>query len=148
LIHSKEGKKLSKRDGAATVEDYQKIGILSESLRNYLLRLGWSYKDKEIFSLKESIQLFNLEGIGKSPSKLDIDRILSLNETYIKNFNEQKLFSYFTKYINDFKEKIDQDSLKKLRKILVYLKIKQKHLKTFITTANLSLIIKKLILKI
>ena len=99
LIHSKEGKKLSKRDGAATVEDYQKIGILSESLRNYLLRLGWSYKDKEIFSLEESIQLFNLEGIGKSPSKLDIDRILSLNETYIKNFNEQKLFSYFTKYI-------------------------------------------------
>ena len=115
LIHSKEGKKLSKRDGAATVEDYQKIGILSESLRNYLLRLGWSYKDKEIFSLEESIQLFNLEGIGKSPSKLDIDRILSLNETYIKNFNEQKLFSYFTKYINDFKEKIDQDSLNKIK---------------------------------
>ena len=57
LIHSKEGKKLSKRDGAATVEDYQKIGILPESLRNYLLRLGWSYKDKEIFSLEESIQL-------------------------------------------------------------------------------------------
>ncbi|MDC1257031.1 glutamate--tRNA ligase, partial [Pelagibacteraceae bacterium] len=75
LIHSKEGKKLSKRDGAATVEDYEKIGILPESLRNYLLRLGWSYKDKEIFSLEESIKLFNLEGVGKSPSKLDMDRI-------------------------------------------------------------------------
>ena len=85
LIHSKEGKKLSKRDGAITVADYQKIGILPESLRNYLLKLGWSYKDKEIFSLEESIQLFNLEGIGKSPSKLDMERVLSLNETYIKN---------------------------------------------------------------
>ena len=53
LIHSKEGKKLSKRDGAITVADYQKIGILPESLRNYLLKLGWSYKDKEIFSLEE-----------------------------------------------------------------------------------------------
>ena len=98
LIHSKEGKKLSKRDGAITVADYQKMGILPESLRNYLLKLGWSYKDKEIFSLEESIQLFNLNGIGKSPSKLDMERVLSLNETYIKNINEDKLFDYFKNY--------------------------------------------------
>ena len=47
-----------------------KLGILPDALRNYLLRLGWSHKDKEIFTLEESIQLFNLSGIGKSPSKL------------------------------------------------------------------------------
>ena len=64
LIHTIDGKKLSKRDNASTLEDYSKIGILPESLRNYLLRLGWSYKDKEIFNLDESIKLFNLEGIG------------------------------------------------------------------------------------
>ena len=87
LIHSTEGKKLSKRDNASTLEDYIKIGILPEALRNYLLRLGWSYKDKEIFTLDESIQHFNLEGIGKSPSKLDMERILSINEHYIKNLN-------------------------------------------------------------
>ena len=50
LIHSEQGKKLSKRDNASTLEDYIKIGVISDALRNYLLRLGWSYKDKEIFT--------------------------------------------------------------------------------------------------
>ncbi len=115
LIHSMEGKKLSKRDAATTVEDYKKIGILPESLRNYLLRLGWSYKDKEIFTLKESIELFNLEGIGKSPSKLDMDRVLSINETYIKNLNENTLFNYFELYVTNYKEKINDISLNKIK---------------------------------
>ena len=79
LIHTIEGKKLSKRDNASTLDDYSKIGIMPNALRNYLLRLGWSYKDKEIFDLDESIKYFNLEGIGKSPSKLDISRIYSIN---------------------------------------------------------------------
>ena len=90
LIHSEAGKKLSKRDKASTIDDYIKIGILSDSLRNYLLRLGWAHKDKEIFSLKESIKLFDLKGVGKSPSKLDMSRILSLNEHYIKQVKIQK----------------------------------------------------------
>jgi len=122
LIHSKEGKKLSKRDGAATVEDYEKIGILPESLRNYLLRLGWSYKDKEIFSLEESIKLFNLEGVGKSPSKLDMDRILSINETYMKNSDRKKIFEYFCDYAKKFKDPIDKKFLKKMEdNFLVFL---------------------------
>ena len=115
LIHSKEGKKLSKRDGAATVADYQKIGILPESLRNYLLRLGWSYKDKEIFSLQESIDLFDLNGIGKSPSKLDMDRILSINESYIKSLDKDKLFLYFNQYADNYKEKIKNIFLTKIK---------------------------------
>ena len=100
LIHSKEGKKLSKRDDASTVEDYKKIGILPEALRNYLLRLGWSYKDKEIFSEEESIEFFNLNKIGKSPSKLDFDRIKSMNEFYIKSTADENLLKklvYLTK---------------------------------------------------
>ena len=101
--------------GAATVEDYQKIGILPESLRNYLLRLGWSYKDKEIFSLQESIDLFDLNGIGKSPSKLDMDRILSINESYIKSLDQEKLFLYFNQYANSFKEKIENIFLTKIK---------------------------------
>ena len=122
LIHSKEGKKLSKRDGAATVEDYEKIGILPESLRNYLLRLGWSYKDKEIFSLEESIKLFNLDGVGKSPSKLDMDRILSINETYMKNSDRKKIFEYFCDYTKKFKDPIDKEFLKKIEdNFLVFL---------------------------
>ena len=122
LIHSKEGKKLSKRDGAATVEDYEKIGILPESLRNYLLRLGWSYKDKEIFSLEESIKLFNLDGVGKSPSKLDMDRILSINETYMKNSDRKKIFEYFCDYAKKFKDPIDKEFLEKIEdNFLVFL---------------------------
>jgi glutamyl/glutaminyl-tRNA synthetase len=53
LIHTIEGKKLSKRDNASTLDDYSKIGIMPDALRNYLLRLGWSYEDKEIFTLEE-----------------------------------------------------------------------------------------------
>ena len=122
LIHSKEGKKLSKRDGAATVEDYEKIGILPESLRNYLLRLGWSYKDKEIFSLEESIKLFNLDGVGKSPSKLDMDRILSINETYMKNSDRKKIFENFCDYTKKFKDPIDKEFLEKIEdNFLVFL---------------------------
>jgi glutamyl-tRNA synthetase len=53
LIHTLDGKKLSKRDNASTLDDYSKIGIMPDALRNYLLRLGWSYEDKEIFTLEE-----------------------------------------------------------------------------------------------
>ena len=63
LIHTYDGKKLSKRDKSSTLEDYKKIGIMPDALRNYLLRLGWSFKDKEIFTLDESIEHFNIEGI-------------------------------------------------------------------------------------
>ena len=136
LIHSKEGKKLSKRDGAITVADYQKIGILPETLRNYLLKLGWSYKDKEIFSLEESIQLFNLNGIGKSPSKLDMERVLSLNETYIKNINEDKLFDYFKNYTSEFKSKIDEIFLDKIKKNLSIFKNKAKTLEDIFNNCN------------
>ena len=100
LIHTIEGKKLSKRDNASTLDDYSKIGIMPEALRNYLLRLGWSYQDKEIFTLEESIKFFNLEGIGKSPSKLDMSRILSMNEHYIKTMDEKELYKYLEDYCN------------------------------------------------
>jgi len=103
LIHSEQGKKLSKRDNASTLEDYVKIGIISDALRNYLLRLGWSYKDKEIFTKQESIDLFDLSGVGKSPSKLDMSRILSINETYIKTINEKDLFKFFKEYVSKYK---------------------------------------------
>ncbi len=104
LIHTIDGKKLSKRDKVSTLDDYSKIGIIPDALRNYLLRLGWSYKDQEIFTLDESIKYFNLEGIGKSPSKLDMSRILSMNEHYIKNINESDLFTQFLDYCKIFKK--------------------------------------------
>ena len=128
LIHTIEGKKLSKRDNASTLDDYSKIGIMPNALRNYLLRLGWSYKDKEIFDLNESIKYFNLEGIGKSPSKLDISRIYSMNEHYIKNIDENDLFNYLKTYCETFKEKIPDIAQKKIKNSLHFLKNKAKTL--------------------
>ena len=128
LIHTTEGKKLSKRDNASTLDDYSKIGIMPEALRNYLLRLGWSFKDKEIFTEEESIQYFNLEGIGKSPSKLDMSRILSLNEHYIKNIDENELFNQLAKYCENYKEKISNEKVDKIKSSLVFLKNKAKTL--------------------
>ncbi len=128
LIHTKEGKKLSKRDKDSTLDDYSKIGIMPEALRNYLLRLGWSFKDKEIFNLEESIEHFNLEGIGKSPSKLDFDRILSLNEYYIKNMKEDNLFDQLKEFCENYKEKILSEKEDQVRKSLTFLKNKAKTL--------------------
>ena len=128
LIHTIEGKKLSKRDQASTLDDYSKVGIMPDALRNYLLRLGWSYKDKEIFTLEESIKFFNLEGIGKSPSKLDMSRILSMNEHYIKNINENDLFTQLTEYCKLYKSEIQSDKKDKIKKSLTFLKNKAKTL--------------------
>ena len=128
LIHSEKGSKLSKRDQASTINDYIKLGILSDALRNYLLRLGWSHKDKEIFTLEESIKLFDLKGIGKSPSKLDMSRILSLNEHYIKNIDEKELFKLLKTYCQKFKKNIPDSKENNLLKSIKFLKNKAKTL--------------------
>ena len=136
LIHTIEGKKLSKRDNASTLDDYSKIGIMPDALRNYLLRLGWSYEDKEIFTLEESIKHFNLEGIGKSPSKLDMSRILSMNEHYIKNINENELYKHLAEYCEIYKEKIKPEKEIKIKPSLTFLKNKAKTLEDIFNNAK------------
>ena len=136
LIHTIDGKKLSKRDKASTLDDYSKVGIMPDALRNYLLRLGWSFKDKEIFTLDESIKYFNLEGIGKSPSKLDISRIYSMNEHYIKNIDENDLFTQLAEYCKLFKNEIKSDKKDKIKKSLTFLKNKAKTLEDIFNNAQ------------
>jgi glutamyl-tRNA synthetase len=136
LIHTIEGKKLSKRDNASTLDDYSKIGIMPDALRNYLLRLGWSYEDKEIFTLEESIKLFNLEGIGKSPSKLDMSRILSMNEHYIKSIDENELYQQLVSYCEKYKEKIKSEKEAKIKPSLSFLKNKAKTLEDIYNNAK------------
>ena len=136
LIHTIEGKKLSKRDNASTLDDYSKIGIIPDALRNYLLRLGWSYKDKEIFTLDESIKYFDLKGIGKSPSKLDMSRILSINEHYIKTIDENELYNQLLQYCDLFKDKIKSDKESKLKTSLSFLKNKAKTLEDIYNNAK------------
>jgi glutamyl-tRNA synthetase len=136
LIHTIEGKKLSKRDNASTLDDYSKIGIMPDALRNYLLRLGWSYQDKEIFTLDESIEHFNLEGIGKSPSKLDMSRILSMNEHYIKTIKENELYQSLFEYCKIYKEKIQDNKETKVKSSLSFLKNKAKTLEDIYNNAK------------
>tara|TARA_B110000967_G_scaffold138726_1_gene141667 strand:+ start:3281 stop:4660 length:1380 start_codon:yes stop_codon:yes gene_type:complete len=136
LIHSDKGKKLSKRDNASTIDDYIKIGIMPDALRNYLLRLGWSHKDKEIFTKQESIDLFDLNGVGKSPSKLDMSRILSMNETYIKTINEKKLFQLLKEYVSKYKKPFDVSKDAVLIKCMGFLKNKAKTLEDIFNNAQ------------
>ena len=112
------------------------MGILSDALRNYLLRLGWSYKDKEIFTLEESIKLFNLKSVGKSPSKLDMSRILSLNEHYIKHIDEKELFELLKVYCKKFKKTIDETKNDTLIKSIKFLKNKAKTLEDIYKNAQ------------
>ena len=103
------------------------------ALRNYLLRLGWSYKDKEIFSDEESINFFNLKGIGKSPSKLDYERIKSLNEYYIKNLDQKKLSEHFQNFINEYHQDLSKEYCNKIIENLSILKNKAKTSSTITT---------------
>ena len=136
LIHSDKGKKLSKRDNASTLEDYKKIGIMPDALRNYLLRLGWSHKDKEIFTKQESIDLFDLSGVGRSPSKLDMSRILSMNESYIKTIDEKNLFQLLKEYVSKYKKPFDSSKDAILIKCMSFLKNKAKTLEDIFNNAQ------------
>ena len=93
LIHGADGAKLSKRHGALGVEAYKDMGYLPESLCNYLLRLGWSHGDDEIISMTQAIEWFNLDSLGKSPSKLDFAKMNSLNAHYLRMLDNDSLTS-------------------------------------------------------
>ncbi len=88
LIHGKDGKKLSKRHGALGVEAYRDQGYLPEGLCNYLLRLGWSHGDREMFSQDDAIALFDLEGINKAPARLDLEKLDHINAHYIREMSD------------------------------------------------------------
>ena len=121
LIHGDDGSKLSKRHGALGIDYYEKKGFLSEAIKNYLLRLGWSHGDKEIFSETEMIELFNLENIRKSSSRLDIEKLKNLNNHYIKNKSDDELFR-----IIKLKNKNFEKYQTPILKILPEIKIKTK----------------------
>jgi glutamyl-tRNA synthetase len=91
LINGPDGQKLSKRHGALAVEAYQDMGYLPETMRNYLLRLGWSHGDDEIISTEEAIAWFNLESIGKSPARMDYKKLDNLNGHYIRQTSDAVL---------------------------------------------------------
>lgn len=91
LIHGSDGAKLSKRHGSLGVHDYREMGILPEALFNYLLRLGWGHGDREAFSKDDAIALFDMAGVGKSPSRFDMKKLLNMNGQYIREADDARL---------------------------------------------------------
>jgi glutamyl-tRNA synthetase len=82
---------MSKRHGALGVDHYADLGILPETMRNYLLRLGWSHGDEEIISTAQAIEWFELDAVGRSPARFDMDRLLNLNSHYLKEADPSQL---------------------------------------------------------
>jgi glutamyl-tRNA synthetase len=91
LIHGADGAKLSKRHGALGVEAYRDMGYLPEALRNYLLRLGWGHGDDEIISTEQAIQWFDLDGVGRAPSRFDFAKLDNLNGHYLRQADDAHL---------------------------------------------------------
>ena len=112
LIHGQDGSKLSKRHGSLGIEHYIEEGYLPEAIINYLLRLGWSHGDQEIFSLEEMINYFSIEKIRKSPSKFDIEKLNDINSIYLKNLSLETLITRIdSSYINLDKDKVKSISI-------------------------------------
>jgi len=100
LINGPDGAKLSKRHGALAVEAYRDMGYLPETMRNYLLRLGWSHGDDEIISTQQAIQWFNFESIGKSAARMDYKKLDNLNGHYIRATADATLAAEVTAFLS------------------------------------------------
>lgn len=84
LIHGPDGAKLSKRHGAQSTLEYREMGYLPEAMNAYLLRLGWSHGDQEIFTMQEATAVFSLGGLNKAPARLDFDKLNTVNAHFIR----------------------------------------------------------------
>jgi glutamyl-tRNA synthetase len=93
LIHGPDGAKLSKRHGALGVEAYRAMGYLPQAVRNYLVRLGWSHGDQEIFSTEEMIEAFDLDHVGRSAARFDFAKLENLNGHYIRQSSDESLIA-------------------------------------------------------
>lgn len=122
MIHNSAGKKLSKRDGATDVMAYKEMGYTPAALLNFLVRLGWSHGDQEIFSIEEMIHLFNPKDINKSASIYNTEKLDWLNAHYIKNTPNQELAELLSDYglllTSHDKKEILLDALKERAKTL------------------------------
>jgi glutamyl-tRNA synthetase len=134
LIHGPDGSKLSKRHGALGVDAYRAMGYVPEALRNYLVRLGWSHGDQEIFSTEEMIRDFDLPAIGRSAARFDFAKLENLNGHYIRHADDQSLVTMFEDVLDyvpnggDLKAKLNDTSRAQLLQAMPQLKERAKTL--------------------
>ena len=101
LIHGPDGKKLSKRHGAQSVTDFRDMGYLPEGLRNYLLKLGWSIDDQEIYTDEQAIAAFTLPGINSAPARLDFDKMDHINAEHVKTADNSDLIAGLAPFLDE-----------------------------------------------
>jgi len=134
LIHGPDGSKLSKRHGALGVDAYRAMGYLPAALRNYLVRLGWSHGDQEIFSTQEMIEAFDLPAIGRSAARFDFAKLENLNGHYIRHCDDAALVKMFEGVLDyvpkgaELKPKLNQATRAQLLQAMPSLKERAKTL--------------------
>ncbi|BBD08938.1 glutamate--tRNA ligase [Desulfovibrio ferrophilus] len=111
MIFGSDKKKLSKRHGAMSVMEYEKMGFLPEAMVNYLVRLGWGHGDQEVFSREELVELFNAKGLNSSPSMFDLTKLTSVNAHYIKEASVESLVPLLARYLKDLDLEADDAKL-------------------------------------
>ena len=135
MILSPEGKKMSKRDNVPGVLEYKHLGFLPEALLNYLVRLGWSHGDKEIFSINEMIELFDAEKIHRSPASLDPQKLTWINHQYMMNM-ETTSIRELTKDLFDESDLDIDSAASSLEEIYEVQKVRSKTLREFVDTSR------------
>ena len=110
MILGDDGSRLSKRHGAVSVMQYREDGFLPEALLNYLVRLGWSHGDQELFTKEEMIELFDVEDVNKSAASFDTDKLRWINQQYIQNLSVEELAERFEDYQSYIKSPISREN--------------------------------------
>ncbi len=129
LIHGPDGAKLSKRHGASSVMEFRDEGYLPEALCNYLLRLGWGHGDDEILSREEQIKLFDLDGVGRSPSRMDYTKLNHINAYWLRQADSKRLCKKILSRLNKRNNlKLDEQNQQKILKLMPSLKERAKNL--------------------
>ncbi|MFB6463198.1 glutamate--tRNA ligase [Bradyrhizobium tunisiense] len=135
LIHGPDGSKLSKRHGALGVDAYRAMGYLPAAVRNYLVRLGWSHGDQEIFSTEEMIAAFDLASVGRAAARFDFAKLENLNGHYIRHADDQSLVKMFEDVLDhlvpsrdELKAKLNDSTRAQLLKAMPALKERAKTL--------------------
>jgi glutamyl-tRNA synthetase len=142
LIHGPDGSKLSKRHGALGVDAYRAMGYLPAAMRNYLVRLGWSHGDQEIFSTEEMIAAFDLPQIGRSPARFDFAKLESLNGHYMRTSADADLMTALEQLLPhlpqgaEIAKKITPEVRQRLMAAMPHLKDRAKTLVELLDTAG------------
>lgn len=135
LIHAEDGTKLSKRNGAKSVEEYQKEGFLKEAILNYLLRLGWSYGEEEIISMEECCKIFDIRNVRSSCARFSLDKLLSVNAIYLRSYTNSDLIKKLKEF--DTPDRYSEDGWQRVEAGMEGLKTRSRTLQELLIMADI-----------